>query len=112
MEKKFIKNIAFSEALDLASLVDYQPGRVVSLTFVQNESLSMTLFAFGQGEGVSTHSAPGDAMVYILDGEAEITIGDKKLRAGAGQCVVMPADIPHGLDAVENFKMLLTLVKQ
>ncbi|HMM19774.1 MAG TPA: cupin domain-containing protein [Selenomonadales bacterium] len=112
MEKKYIKNIAFSEALDLASLVDYQPGRVVSLTFVQNDALSMTLFAFGQGEGVSTHSAPGDAMVYILDGEAEVTVGGEKLRAKAGQTVVMPADVPHGLDAVADFKMLLILVKQ
>lgn len=111
MNRKFIKNIDFSKALDFAGLVDYQPGRVVSLTFVQNEALSMTLFAFAQGEGVSTHSAPGDAMVYILDGRAEITIGGEKLVATAGQTVVMPADIPHGLEAVEDFKMLLILVK-
>ena len=111
MNRKFIKNIDFSKALDLAGLVDYQPGRVVSLTFVQNEALSMTLFAFAQGEGVSTHSAPGDAMVYILDGRAEVTIGEEKLIAAAGQAVVMPADIPHGLEAVEDFKMLLILVK-
>jgi quercetin dioxygenase-like cupin family protein len=112
MEKKFIKNIEFSQALDFAGLVEYQQGKVISLTFVQNETLSMTLFAFAKGEGVSTHSAPGDAMVYILDGQAEITIGDKKLTAGTGQVVVMPADIPHGVDAVENFKMLLILVKK
>jgi quercetin dioxygenase-like cupin family protein len=112
MGKKFIRNIAFSEALDLAGLVDYQPGRVVSLTLVQNEALSMTLFAFAQGEGVSTHSAPGDALAYILDGNAEITVGGKKLPTAAGQAVVMPADVPHGLEATENFKMLLVLVKQ
>lgn len=112
MSRKFIKNIDFSKALDLAGLVDYQPGRVVSLTLVQNEALSMTLFAFAKGEGVSTHSAPGDAMVYIIDGQAEITIGGEKLTAAAGQTVVMPADIPHGLEATENFKMLLILVKQ
>lgn len=112
MSRKFIKNIDFSKALDLAGLVDYQPGRVVSLTLVQNEALSMTLFAFAKGEGVSTHSAPGDAMVYIIDGQAEITIGGEKLAAAAGQTVVMPADIPHGLEATEDFKMLLILVKQ
>lgn len=112
MSRKFIKNIDFSKALDLAGLVDYQPGRVVSLTLVQNEALSMTLFAFAKGEGVSTHSAPGDAMVYIIDGQAEITIGGEKLTAAAGQTVVMPGDIPHGLEATENFKMLLILVKQ
>ncbi len=112
MSRKFIKNIDFGKALELAELVDYQPGRVVSLTLVQNEALSMTLFAFAKGEGVSTHSAPGDAMVYIIDGQAEITIGGEKLAAGAGQTVVMPADIPHGLEATEDFKMLLILVKQ
>jgi quercetin dioxygenase-like cupin family protein len=112
MDRKFIKNMEFSTALNFSSLVDYQAGKVISLTFVQNEALSMTLFAFAKGEGVSTHSAPGDAMVYILDGTAEITIGDKKLTAATGQVVVMPADIPHSVDAVENFKMLLILVKQ
>ncbi len=112
MNKKFIRNIAFGQTLDLAGLVDYQPGRVVSLTLVQNEALSMTLFAFAAGEGVSTHSAPGDALAYILDGRAEITVGGEKLAAGAGEAVVMPADVPHGLEATDNFKMLLVLVKQ
>ncbi len=112
MEKKFIKNIEFSKTLALAELVEYQSGRVVSLTLVQNDTMSLTVFAFGKGEGVSTHSAPGDAMVYIIDGQAEITIGDTKMTAHAGETVVMPANIPHGLDAVEDFKMLLIVVKQ
>lgn len=112
MEKKFIKNIDFSKALEMANLVEYQEGRVVSLTLVQNESLTLTLFAFAKGEGVSTHSAPGDAMVYILDGEASITVGEDKLIARTGQTLVMPSDIPHGLDAIENFKMMLILVKK
>lgn len=112
MEKKFIKNIEFSKALELANLVEYQEGRVVSLTLVQNEGLTLTLFAFAKGEGVSTHSAPGDAMVYMLDGEAEITVGEEKIIGRTGQTVVMPSDIPHGLDAVENFKMMLILVKK
>lgn len=112
MEQKFIKNMEFSKALDFAKLVDYQPGRVVSLTLVQNEALTLTLFAFSKGEGVSTHSAPGDALVHILDGKAEITIGSDTITANAGEAVVMPADIPHGLEAVEDFKMLLILVKK
>ncbi len=112
MSKKYIKNIAFGEALDFAGLVDYQPGRVVSLTLVQNEALSMTLFAFAKGEGVSTHSAPGDALAYILDGHAAVTVGGETMDAAAGQAVVMPADVPHGLEATEDFKMLLVLVKQ
>lgn len=111
MEKKFIKNIEFSKALDFASLVDYKPGQVISLTLAQNDSVTLTLFAFGKGEGVSTHSAPGDAMVYMLDGTAEITIGEEKITASSGQTVIMPNNIPHGLEAVENFKMLLILVK-
>ena len=111
MTKKFIKNIEVSKALDFANLVEYKPGQVISLTLAQNDAMTLTLFAFGKGEGVSTHSAPGDAMVLMLDGKAEITVGSEKIIATAGQAVVMPADIPHGLDAVENFKMLLTLVK-
>ena len=111
MEKKFIKNIEFSKALEMVNLVEYQDGRVVSLTLVQNDTLTLTLFAFAKGEAVSTHSAPGDAMVYILDGEASITVGDNKFIATKGQTLVMPSNIPHGLDATENFKMMLILVK-
>ncbi|QJW47425.1 cupin domain-containing protein [bacterium BFN5] len=111
MTQKFIKNIDFGKALNLASLVDYQAGRVVSLTLVQNDTVSLTLFAFSQGEAISTHSAPGDALVYILDGETEITIGGETVTARAGETVVMPANIPHGLEAVANFKMLLVVVK-
>ena len=112
MEKKFIKNIEFSKALEMSNLVEYQEGRVVSLTLVQNEGLSLTLFAFAKGEGVSTHSTHGDAMVYMLDGQAEINIGEETIIACAGQTIVMPTDIPHGLDAKENFKMMLIVVKK
>jgi quercetin dioxygenase-like cupin family protein len=111
MSQKFIKNIEFAKALSMANLVDYQPGRVVSLTLVQNDTVSITLFAFAQGEAISTHSAPGDALVYILDGETEITIGEDKMIAHTGETVVMPANIPHGLEATANFKMLLIVVK-
>lgn len=111
MEQKFIKNIEFSKALEMANLVDYQPGKVISLTLVQNERVSITLFAFSQGEGISTHSAPGDALVYIIDGGAEITVGDQMINTATGQVVVMPANIPHGLEARQNFKMLLVVVK-
>ena len=112
MEKKFIKNIEFSKTLEMGNLVEYQAGRVVSLTLVQNEGLSLTLFAFAKGEGVSTHSTHGDAMVYILDGEATVTIGDEIIIAHTGQTVVMPSGIPHGVDATENFKMMLIVVKK
>jgi quercetin dioxygenase-like cupin family protein len=107
-----IKNIAFSQPLDLAGLVDYAEGRVVSRTFAQNSSLSLTLFAFDAGEGVSTHTAPGDAMVQVLDGEAVINVDGREMIAGPGQVVVMPADVPHSVIAAKRFKMLLTVVKK
>ena len=112
MDKQvFIKNIEFSEAQRLTDLVDYEQGRVVSRTFVQNPSLSITLFAFDNGEGVSTHTAPGDALLQVLDGEALVNIDGKEMTVGAGEVVVMPANIPHSVNAVERFKMLLTVVK-
>jgi quercetin dioxygenase-like cupin family protein len=107
-----IKNIPFSEPHNLANLVDYEEGRVVSRTFSQNSSLSLTLFAFDEGEGVSTHTAPGDALVQVLDGEALVNIDGKEMNLCAGEVVVMPADIPHSVTAVKRFKMLLTVVKK
>ncbi len=113
MDKEIlIKNIAFSEPLNLAEMVDYEQGRVVSRTFAQNSFLSLTLFAFDQGEGVSTHTAPGDAMVQVLDGEAVVNINGEKMTVCTGQIVVMPADIPHSVTASKRFKMLLTVVKK
>ena len=107
----FIKNIPLSERHTLADLVEYEEGHVVSRTFAQNSSLSLTLFAFDQGEGVSTHTAPGDALVQVLDGEASVDIDGKELVIGTGQVVVMPANVPHAVTAVKRFKMLLTVVK-
>ncbi len=113
MEKAvLIKNIPFSEPHNLADLVDYEEGRVVSRTFSQNSSLSLTLFAFDAGEGVSTHTAPGDALVHVLDGEALVNIDGKEMTLCAGEVVVMPADIPHSVTADKRFKMLLTVVKK
>ena len=109
---ELIKNIPFSEPHALVDLVDYEKGRVVSRTFAQNDALSLTLFAFDQGEGLSTHAAPGDAIVQVLDGEVSLTIGDKEVVAKPGEVVVMPADVPHSVNAVKPFKMLLTVVKK
>jgi quercetin dioxygenase-like cupin family protein len=113
MDKQvFIKNIPFSEPQPLAELVAYEEGRVVSRTFAQNPSLSLTLFAFDEGEGVSTHTAPGDAMVQVLDGEATVNVDGKEMVVGPGQVVVMPANVPHAVTAVKRFKMILTVVKK
>jgi len=106
-----IKNIEMSQALNLANLVEYQEGKVISITFAQNDAVSITLFAFSKGEGISTHAASGDAMVYMLDGKAEITIGNEKINAEQGQVIVMPANVPHGLVATDDFKMLLVVVR-
>jgi quercetin dioxygenase-like cupin family protein len=110
-DQPLIKNIVFSEPVALKGLVDYAEGRVVSRTLSQSPTLSLTLFAFVQGEEIGTHSAPGDAMVYVLDGEADVTIGDKTVTVKADEVVVMPKNIPHSLHACERFKMLLILVK-
>lgn len=110
MENKFFKNIEASNPMDFAGLVEYKPGQVISLTLVQNPHVSMTVFAFSKGEGISTHSAPGDAFVYMLDGAADITVGDKTSAVTKGQAILMPANIAHGLEATENFKMLLVVV--
>ncbi len=106
-----IKNMPIAEAVVLRDLVTYQPGQVVSRTLAQNDQTSLTLFAFPEGEGLSAHTTPADAVVLILDGRATITIGDDEMTLGEGETVVMPANVPHALDAVEPFKMLLIIVK-
>lgn len=106
----YIKNIDFSTVQTLTDLVAYQPGQVVSKTLAQNKAVSLTLFAFDKGEEISAHESGGDAMVVVLDGLAEITIGDGKFSVARGQTIVMPARVPHAVYAAEKFKMLLTVV--
>lgn len=110
-QDQMLKNIPFAQPLDLAGLVEYQPGQVVSRTLAQNPLLSLTVFAFDAGEGISAHTVPADALVLILDGRARITIGGAPLEASAGQCVAMPHGVAHSLDAHERFKMLLCVVR-
>jgi len=108
--EKFIKNIEFSKTMDMGSLVQYQEGQVVSRTLSQNKALSITLFAFDKNEEIGSHDSSGDAMVYILDGTAQITIGEEKHTVSKGEVIVMPAQIAHSLFAIERFKMILTVV--
>jgi len=98
-------------ALDLITLVEYAHGSIVSRTIAENEAGTLTLFAFDAGQGLSEHSAPFDAVVQILDGEAELTIGGEAVHAGTGQLVIMPADVPHAVKAQQRFKMLLTMLR-
>ena len=106
----FIKNIDLSTVLTMVDLVAYQPGQVVSKTLAQNKAVSLTLFAFDKGEEISAHDSSGDAMIVVLDGLAEITIGSTKFAVSAGQTIVMPARVPHAVYATEKFKVLLTVV--
>lgn len=97
--------------VQLASLVDYTPGSIVSRTVAQSEAGTLTLFAVSAGQNMSEHTAPFDAFLQILDGEAELTIGGKRVVASAGDTVLMPADVPHAVRAGRDFKMLLTMIR-
>ncbi|MFH1035424.1 MAG: cupin domain-containing protein [Pseudomonadota bacterium] len=111
-QEALLKNIPFAQPQVLCEMVEYQPGQVVSRTLAQNAFLSLTLFAFDQGEGISAHSVLADALVLILDGNAAITIGGQEVLASTGQAVAMPEGVPHALEARERFKMLLFVVKR
>ncbi len=98
-------------ALTLTDLVQYAAGSVVSRTLVKKFQGTLTLFAFDEGQGLSEHSAPYDAYVTILDGRARLTIAGKPVEAEAGQIVLMPANVPHAIDSLGRFKMMLTMIK-
>jgi quercetin dioxygenase-like cupin family protein len=100
-----------AQAAALAGLIDYQNGAVVSRTVIDKTAGTVTLFAFDEGEGLSEHTAPYDALVYIIDGEAEITISGKPVRVKQGEVTIMPANEPHALKAAKKFKMLLVMVR-
>ena len=100
-----------SQPLRLTELVEYQPGSVVSRTLVNEKAGTVTLFAFDEGEGLSEHTAPFDALVHLLEGEAEVVISGKPLRLKQGEMVIMPANEPHALKALTRFKMLLTMIR-
>jgi quercetin dioxygenase-like cupin family protein len=100
-----------SKVQRLAELIEYQEGAVVSKTLIDEEKGTVTLFAFGEGQGLSEHTAPFDALVYILDGKAEIIISGKSLNLQNGEMVIMPANEPHALKALSNFKMLLIMIR-
>ncbi len=100
-----------SEVLIVTSLVEYQTGAVVSRQITKSESGNVTLFSFDEGQELSEHTAPFDALVHVLDGEAEIKISGKPYLLKAGEAILMPANQPHALKALKKFKMLLTMIK-
>jgi len=101
-----------ARAVALAGLVAYQDGAIVSREIVSQPAGTVTAFAFDEGEQLSEHTAPFDALVIDLDGEADIVIGGKPNRVKPGEMIIMPAGVPHGLKAVTRFKMLLVMIKK
>ena len=94
-----------------ADLIDYQEGSVVSRTILEKKVGTVTLFAFDEKQGLSEHTAPFDALVYLLEGEAEVTISGKPFHLKGGDMLIMPANQPHALKATHKFKMLLTMIR-
>lgn len=100
------------QVVDVAGIVEYQDDSVVSRTVIDKDVGTVTLFAFDEGQGLSEHVAPYDAMVQILDGEGEIMISGKTQTVKAGEMLIMPADEPHALDAKVRFKMMLVMIRE
>jgi quercetin dioxygenase-like cupin family protein len=95
----------------LVELVEYQAGSVVSRALIKQKSGNVTLFAFDAGEGLSEHTAPFDALVLVVDGSAEITIASRAQRVGPGELLLLPANEPHAVKALDRFKMLLIMIR-
>ena len=107
VEEKLIGHQASTE-----DLLDYQEGSVVSRTLIDKQTGTVTVFAFDEGQGLSEHTAPFDALVHIIDGEAEITISGRAIHVKGGEMVIMPAHEPHALRALKRFKMILIMIRQ
>ena len=100
-----------AQPVRLVDLVEYQEGSVVSRTIIDKDTGTVTLFAFDEGQGLSEHTAPFDALVYALDGEVKVTISGKTFPLKKGEMVIMPANQPHALKATKRFKMILTMIR-
>jgi quercetin dioxygenase-like cupin family protein len=100
-----------SEVFGFSGSVDYADGAIVSKTVLKKQTGNISLFAFAKGEALSEHTAPFDALIQVVDGRGEIIIGGKSFFLETGQSIIMPANIPHAVKAVEKFKMVLTMIK-
>ncbi len=100
-----------AQVMSLTELADYQKDSIVSRTIIDKKSGTVTFFAFDEGQGLSEHTAPFDALVYLLDGEADISISGKIFHLKEGGMIVMPANHPHSLKATKKFKMMLTMIR-
>lgn len=106
-----VSDSSYNQPGELENLIAYQKDAVVSKTIIKKKTGTVTLFAFDQGQGLSEHTAPFEAIVYLVDGEAEITIANKIHHVKKGEMIILPANIPHALQALSPFKMLLTMIK-
>jgi quercetin dioxygenase-like cupin family protein len=100
-----------AQVLRAADMVGYQAGSVVSRTLIDKTAGTVTLFSFAAGQGLSEHSAPFDALVYVFDGEVEVKISGRPFNLTAGDMIIMPANKPHALKAIKQFKMMLIMIK-
>lgn len=107
---QYIKNFPIQEVVNLAEQISVRQGEIVSRTLVQNDTVSITLFAFDKGEEISTHESSGDAFVTVLEGVGEYTVGGRKYEVHAGESLIMPANVPHAVYGREAFKWLLVVV--
>ena len=110
-EKQSDSENPLANANNLENLIAYQKDSVVSKTIIGKKTGTVTLFAFDKGQGLSEHTAPFEAIVFIVDGESEITVADKSHLVKKGEMIILPANIPHALQALSPFKMLLTMIK-
>src|SRR6185503_371101 len=100
-----------AEVKPLSELLEYQDSSIVSRVLLKNKGGTVTLFAFDEGEGLSEHTAPFEALVLVIDGEAEVEIAGKAFRVSSGETITLPADIPHAVRAATRFKMMLTMLR-
>lgn len=110
MEQKH-KGLIESQAIKMLDLVQYQDGSIVSREILKKTTGTVTVFAFDEGQGLSEHTAPFDALVQVIDGEAEITLSGKAHLVATGALILMPAGKPHSLKALQRFKMILTMIR-
>ena len=111
-ESETARDMRLAKATRMATLVKYQEKAVVSRTLIDKEAGTVTLFAFDENQGLSEHTAPCDAMIFVLEGEAEVLIEGKPVRLKKGEMTIMPANKPHIVKAVSKFKMLLVMIRE
>jgi len=109
--EKNVLDACLGKSQQLASLVQYTDDSIVSKTILDKPVGTITLFAFDKGQKLSEHTAPYDAVLQVIDGSAQLTIGGNEIKAAAGEIIIMPANVPHAVTAEEKFKMLLTMIR-